>query len=84
MKSENALVVKSRLGHGTSAADLRRWIVAVAYGKPVLVDIGLGPNERFHLKFALGRVQNIRLTQKFASCHPKNENTTSAIATGEQ
>ena len=72
--------MKSKLGDGTSADDLRRWIVAVAYGKPVLVDSGRGPVERFRLKPALGRVYNIRITQKFASRHPELEKLTSEIA----
>ena len=80
MRSESALAVKSKLGDGTSADDLRRWIVAVAYGKPVLVDSGRGPVERFRLKPALGRVYNIRFTQKFASRHPELEKLTSEIA----
>ena len=80
MRSESALAVKSKLGDGTSADDLRRWIVAVAYGKPVLVDSGRGPVERCRLKPALGRVYNIRFTQKFASRHPELEKLTSEIA----
>ena len=83
MRSESVLAVKSKLGDGTSADDLRRWIVAVAYGKPVLVDSGRGPVERFRLKPALGRVYNIRFTQKFASRHPELEKTISAIAACE-
>ena len=68
------------MGDGTSADDLRRWIVAVAYGKPVLVDSGRGPVERFRLKPALGRVYNIRFTQKFARRHTELEKLTSEIA----
>ena len=80
MRSESALAVKSKLGDDTSADDLRRWIVAVAYGKPVLVDSGRGPVERFRLKPALGRVYNIRFTQTFASRHPQLQKLTSEIA----
>ena len=80
MRSESALAVKSKLGDGTSADDLRRWIVAVAYGKPVLVDSGRVPVERFRLKPALGRVYNIRFTQKFASRHAELKKLTSKIA----
>ena len=82
MMSESALVVKSRLGDGTSADDLRRWIVAVAYGKPVLVDSVREPVERFRLKPALTCVYNIRFTRTFASRHPEIEKLTSEIAGG--
>ena len=51
-----------------------------AYGKPVLVDSGRGPVERFRLKPALGRVYNIRFTQKFSSRHPELERLTTEIA----
>ena len=80
MRSETVLVVKSNLGDGSSEDDLRTWIVAVAFGKPVLVDSGLGPVERFRLMPALGRVHSMRFTQKFASRHPELEKMTSAIA----
>ena len=80
MRAETVLVVKCKLGEDTSADDLRRWMVAVAYGKPVLVNRGLGPAERVRLLAALGRVHHVRFTQKFASRHPELEKLTSEIA----
>ena len=80
LMSETVLVVKSKLGDGTSADDLRKWLVAVAFGKPVLVDSGPGPVERVRFKPALYRAQNVRFTQKFASRHPGIEKLTSSIA----
>ena len=80
MRSESALAVKSKLGDATSADDLRRWIVGLAYGRPVLVDSVGGPVERFRLKPALGRVYNIRFTQKFSSRHPELKRLTTEIA----
>ena len=71
---------EEQVGDGTSADDLRRWIVAVAYGKPVLVDSGRVPVERFRLKPALGRGYNIRFTQKFHDRHPQLEKLTLEIA----
>ena len=35
MMSESALTVKSKLHDGCSADDLRKWVVAVAFGKYV-------------------------------------------------
>ena len=58
----------------------RRWIVAVAYRKNVLVDSGRGPVDRNRLKPALGRVHNIRFTQRFASRHLELEKLTREIA----
>ena len=80
MRSESALAVKSELGRGTSADDLRRWVVAIAYGKLVLVDSGRPPVERVRLKPALGRVYNLRFTQNFIGRHPDLETLTSTIA----
>jgi len=83
MRSETALAVKSKLQGGSSADDLRKWIVAVAFGKPVLVDSGFGTVERYRLQPALGRARDMRFTQKFASRHPELAKITSAIAEGD-
>ena len=68
---------------GSSADDPRKWVVAIALGKPVLVDIGPGPIERFRLQFALGRAHDMWFTQKFVSRHPELAKITSAIAKGD-
>ena len=82
MRAETALVVTSKLQDGPCADDLRKWVVAVAYGKPVLVDNGLGPIERFRFQPALGRTHDVMFTQKFARTHPELPKITSAIAGG--
>ena len=83
MRSETVLAVKSRLQEGSSADDLRKWVVAIALGKPVLADIGPGPVERFRLKLALGRAHDMWFTQTFAARHPELAKITSAIAEGD-
>ena len=83
MRSATVLTVKGRLQAGSSADDLRKWVVAVALGKLVLVDCGFGLVERLRLKPALGRAHDMWFTQKFASRHPELAKITSAIAEGD-
>ncbi len=83
MRSETALAVKSKLQDCSSADDLRKWVVAVAFGKPVLVDSGVRTVERCRLQLALGRAHDMWFTQKFASRHPELAKITSAIAEGD-
>ena len=81
MKTATTLVVKSKLHDGSSADDLRKWVVAVAFGKFVHVDLGVGSLVRFRLAPALaGRPQDVRFTQRFASRHPELVKITTAIA----
>ena len=82
MRSEAALAVKSKLHDGSSADDLCKWVVAVAFGRFVRVDSGL-KIERFHSPPALGRAHDIWFTQKFVSRHPELAEITSAIAKGD-
>ena len=72
--------MKGRLDDGCSTDDLCKWVVAIAFGKAVLVDGGRWPRERFRLQLALGRERNMSFTQKFASRHPELAKITSAIA----
>ena len=83
MRSETALAVKSKLHDGSSAYALRNWVVAVAFGKFVHVDSGLGSVERFRLTPALGRAHDMWFAQKFVSLHPELAKITSAIAKGD-
>ena len=83
MRSETALAVKSKLHDGSSADDLRKWVVAVSFGKFVHVDSGSGSVERFRLTPALGRAHDMWFTQKFVSRHPELAKITSAIAKGD-
>ena len=83
MRSETVLAVKGRLQEGCCADDLRKWVVAVALGKPVLVDSGAGPVERFRLKPALGRALDMWFEPTFAKRHPELARITSAIAEGD-
>ena len=39
MRSANVLAVKGKLHDGTSPDDLREWVVAIAFGKSVTMDI---------------------------------------------
>ena len=83
MRTATTLVVKSKLHDGSSADDLRKWVVAVAFGKFVHVDLGVGSLVRFRLAPALGhlgRPQDIRFTQRFASRHHELVKITTAIA----
>ena len=82
MISEPALVVKTKLQDDSSADDLRKWAVAVAFGKPVLVDGGRGPVDRLRYKPALGQVHGMQFTEKFSSRYPELEKITSAMAEG--
>ena len=83
MRSETAFALKSKLHDGSSADDLRKWVVAVAFGKFVHVDSGSGSVERFRLTPALGRAHDMWFTQKFVSRHPELAKITSAIAKGD-
>ena len=61
MRSETALAVKSKLHDGSSEDDLRKWVVAIAFGKFVHVNrlSGLGSAERFRLTPALSRARDM-------------------------
>ena len=80
MRSESALSVKSRLQEGVSDADLRKWIVGAAFGKPVIVVGASGPIERFRLKPAIGHAHDMLFTHMFAVRHPELAKITQAIA----
>ena len=75
--------MKSKLHDGSSADDLCKWVVAVAFGKFVHVNNGLGSVERFRLTPALGRARDLWFTQKFVSRYPDLAKITSAIAKGD-
>ena len=80
MRSQTVLVAKSKLQDGCSGDDLRKWVVAIAFGKLVLVDSDVGPVDRCRLQPALGRARELRFTQKFSRRHPELAQITSAIA----
>ena len=76
----SAVNVKSKLNDGSSAADLRKLVVAVAFGKCVHVNSGIGPAERVRFEPALGHAHDVRFTQKFVCRHPELATITSEIA----
>ena len=80
MRSQTVLVTKSKLQDGCSGDDLRKWVVAIAFGKLVLVDSDVGPVDRCRLQPALGCARELRFTQKFSRRHPELAQIASAIA----
>jgi hypothetical protein len=82
MRAAAVLTVKSKLHDGcTSADDLCKWVVAVAFGTPpVHVNSGVGSIERVRPVAALGRAHELCFTHKFATRYPELAKITSEIA----
>jgi len=80
MMGSSTLTVKGKLHDGSSADDLRSWVVAVAFGKFVNVNDGLGGIKRVAMRSALGRSRDVWFTPTFVERHPELEKITSAIA----
>ena len=72
--------VKSKLQDDSSADDLRNWVVAVAYGKFVHVNPGVGSATREFVTPALDRASDVWLTPTFVRLHPELAEITRAIA----
>ena len=83
-RSATALTVKSELRDDSCEDDLRKWVVAIALGKIVHVDRGIGLVECFRLTAARGRpLVDVRFTQKFAGRHSEFVKIAPAIAKGD-
>ena len=80
MKELPVLVVRSELHAASSEDDLRKWVVAVAFGKLVHTQCSLGNFTRTRFARALDREQNVWFTPRFVRRHAELAKITSAIA----
>ena len=69
-----------KLSDGSSAEDLRRWVFALAFGKPVHVNEGFGAIQRFRSTPAIDKAHEVVFTQRFRQRFAELERITSAIA----
>jgi len=83
LKSATTLTVKSELRDDSSEDDLRKWVVAIAFGKIVYVDRGIEgqPVVRWKLTAARGCAHvDVRFTQRFAGRHSELAKITTTVS----